>query len=59
MTREELLDLIDRAADEGWTELDLSGKELTELLAEIGKLTQLETLILGKWDEEKYEISMA
>jgi internalin A len=25
MTREELLRLIDRAADEGWTELDLSG----------------------------------
>ncbi|HEY9629419.1 MAG TPA: leucine-rich repeat domain-containing protein [Coleofasciculaceae cyanobacterium] len=55
MTREELLELIDRAADEGWTELDLSGKGLTELPAEIGKLTQLETLILGNWDQEKEE----
>ncbi|MBW4659338.1 MAG: leucine-rich repeat domain-containing protein [Drouetiella hepatica Uher 2000/2452] len=58
MIREELLELIDRAADEVWTELDLSGKELTELPAEIGKLTQLETLILGKvekwqWAEGK------
>lgn len=55
MTREELLALIEQAADEGWKELDLSGKELTELPAEIGKLTQLETLILGKmaegWEE--------
>ena len=58
MTQEELLLLIDQAADEGWTELDLSGKDLTELPPEIGKLTQLETLILGKverweWVENK------
>ncbi len=62
MTRKELLELIDRAADEGWTELDLSGKGLTELPAEIGKLTQLETLILGRvkkaeWLDDTY-ISM-
>lgn len=55
MTQEELLVLIDRAAAEGWTELDLAGLGLTELPGEIGKLTQLETLILGKWDEEKRE----
>ena len=48
MTQDELLALIDQAADEGWTELDLSGKGLTELPPQIGKLTQLETLVLGK-----------
>ncbi|MDX2211837.1 MAG: COR domain-containing protein [Oculatellaceae cyanobacterium bins.114] len=48
MTPDELLTLIDRAADEGWTELDLSGMGLTELPGAIAKLTQLETLILGK-----------
>jgi internalin A len=53
MTHEELLALIDQAADEGWKELDLSGQGLTELPAEIGRLTQLETLILGKWEREK------
>ncbi|MGL5082956.1 MAG: leucine-rich repeat domain-containing protein [Microcoleaceae cyanobacterium] len=55
MERAELLALIDQAAEEGWKELDLAGKELTELPPEIGKLTQLETLTLGKWDEEKRE----
>ena len=48
MTQDELLQLIDQAAAEGWTELDLSGQGLTELPPEIGKLTQLETLIFGK-----------
>ncbi|OUL32253.1 leucine-rich repeat domain-containing protein [Nostoc sp. 106C] len=48
MTQDELLLLIDRAAAEGWRELDLSGQELTELPGEIGKLQQLESLILGK-----------
>ncbi|MEL6353115.1 MAG: hypothetical protein AAFR58_15380, partial [Cyanobacteria bacterium J06627_28] len=52
MTQDELLALIDQAAEEGWTELDLSGKGLTMLPPEIGKLTQLEKLILGKWDEK-------
>ncbi|WP_346291542.1 leucine-rich repeat domain-containing protein [Sphaerothrix gracilis] len=55
MTRDELLRLIDQAAEEGWKRLDLSGQELTELPPEIGRLTQLETLILGKrkrrWSE--------
>ena len=48
MTQDELLALIDQAAAEGWKELDLSGQGLTELPPEIGQLTQLETLILGK-----------
>ncbi|AFZ00785.1 leucine-rich repeat domain-containing protein [Calothrix sp. PCC 6303] len=48
MTQDELLELIDRAVAEGWRELDLSGQELTELPGEIGKLQQLESLILGK-----------
>jgi internalin A len=55
MTRDELLELIDQAAAEGWTELDLSGQNLTELPPEIGQLTQLETLILGK-PEENFEV---
>jgi internalin A len=56
MTREELLQLIDKAADEGWTKLDLAGLELEELPAQIGKCTQLETLVLGKYDEEKRQL---
>jgi internalin A len=55
MTRDELLELIDQAAAEGWTELDLAGQNLTELPPEIGQLTQLETLILGK-PEENFEV---
>ena len=55
MTREELLQLIDKAADEGSTKLDLAGLGLEELPPEIGKCTQLETLVLGKWDQEKKE----
>ncbi|WP_215608354.1 hypothetical protein [Leptothoe spongobia] len=53
MTKDELLALIDQAATEGWTKLDLSGQGLTELPEEIGKLSQLEQLILGK--SKKYE----
>ncbi len=52
MTEEELLQAIQQAAAEGWTELDLSGNELTVLPAEIGKLTQLKKLILGKYDKK-------
>ena len=54
MTQDELLALIDQAAEEGWTELDLSGRGLTALPPEIGKLTQLEKLILGKVDEWEF-----
>ncbi|MEH1925288.1 leucine-rich repeat domain-containing protein [Nostoc sp.] len=56
MTQEELLQLIDRAVAEGWRELDLSGQELTELPVEIGKLQQLESLILGKKVEGYEEV---
>ncbi|MBD2455374.1 leucine-rich repeat protein [Nostoc sp. FACHB-87] len=48
MTQDELLALIEQAAAEGWRELDLSGQDLAELPVEIGKLQQLESLILGK-----------
>ncbi len=41
MERQELLDLIDRAASEKWSALDLSGLELTELPVEIGQLQRL------------------
>ena len=52
MERAELLALLERAKAEGWTELDLAGLDLVELPPEIGELTQLRVLILGKWDEE-------
>ncbi|WP_235526239.1 leucine-rich repeat domain-containing protein [Nostoc piscinale] len=48
MTQDELLALIEQAAAEGWRQLDLSGQNLAELPGEIGKLQQLESLILGK-----------
>jgi internalin A len=48
MTREEAVRRIDQAAEEKLTELDLSGLDLEELSPEIGKCTQLETLVLGK-----------
>ncbi|MGI0491878.1 hypothetical protein ACN4EG_08700 [Alkalinema pantanalense CENA528] len=44
-TQQELLRLIDQAADEQWEALDLSGLGLTELPKEIGRLTQLKRLI--------------
>ncbi|MEG4205613.1 leucine-rich repeat domain-containing protein [Microcoleus sp. Pol7_A1] len=55
MTREEAVRRIHRAAEEKLTQLDLSGLDLEELPPEIGKCTQLETLVLGKFDEEKSE----
>ncbi|MDA0267006.1 MAG: hypothetical protein O2890_13475 [Cyanobacteria bacterium] len=53
MTPDELLQRIDQAAAEGWTELDLAGENLTALPGAIGKLTQLKKLILGKYDKQK------
>src|SRR4028118_1290273 len=53
MTREEAVRRIHRAAEEKLTQLDLSGLGLEELPPGIGKCTQLETLLLGKWHEEK------
>jgi internalin A len=48
MTREELLEIIGRAEREGWTELDLRDEEIRELPPEIGRLTQLEKLSIGR-----------
>ena len=53
MTPTELLEVIDRAYQDQVEELDLSGLDLTELPPEIGNLTQLKTLILGKWENGK------
>jgi len=55
MTREEAVRLIDQAAEENLTQLDLSGLKLKKLPPEIAKCTQLETLLLGKLDEEQGE----
>jgi internalin A len=46
MTRKELLAVIAQAAREEWTELDLSWEGIPELPAEIGQLTNLQTLKL-------------
>jgi Leucine-rich repeat (LRR) protein len=46
MTNEELLQIIEQAARDKVTELDLSGKGLTTLPPEIGQLTNLQTLNL-------------
>jgi small GTP-binding protein len=46
MNQQELRQLIDQTAAEGWTELNLFGQELTELPPEIGQLTNLNSLDL-------------
>jgi Leucine-rich repeat (LRR) protein len=47
MDRDELLELIDRAARDGWTKLDLSNQGLSELPAGIGQLAQFQELDLS------------
>jgi len=47
MERDELLELINQAAREGWKELDLRNGGITELPPEIERLTTLEILRLG------------
>ena len=46
MDKHELLRLIDQAAREGWTSLDLSNQDLTELPPKIWELTNLKELRL-------------
>ena len=46
MNNDELLRIIEQAAEEGWTSLDLSNKGLTELPPEIGVLTNTRELHL-------------
>jgi internalin A len=48
MDEKELLQITEQAAKEGWTELDLSKKGLTELPPEIGQLTNLAELNLSR-----------
>lgn len=50
MTAPELEHLIAQAKAEGWTELDLSGQELTSLPPVLGTLSQLQVLKLG-WNK--------
>ena len=53
MRRNELLKIIQKAAREGITELDFSGRDITEIPPEIGQLTQLEKLNLGvRYDDQ-------
>ncbi|MHC4474307.1 MAG: leucine-rich repeat domain-containing protein [Planctomycetota bacterium] len=46
MKQEEALKLIEQAATDGWTELDLTGKNLTAVPGEIGELKSLTELWL-------------
>jgi len=47
MTQDELHPRIARAAQEGWTELDLHNQDVTELAPEIARLTSLTELHLS------------
>ncbi|MBC7877562.1 MAG: hypothetical protein H7Y59_10360 [Anaerolineales bacterium] len=47
LTSDELLTIIEQAHDEEWEKLDLSGKGITELIPDIGKLSKLKYLDLG------------
>jgi internalin A len=53
VTERELLDLIARARDEEWEELDLARLDLEVLPPEIGSLVKLKRLILGRYDEQR------
>jgi Leucine-rich repeat (LRR) protein len=47
VTEQELIDLIARARDEEWEELDLEGLDLEVLPLEICSLVQLKRLVLS------------
>ncbi|GAK57851.1 hypothetical protein U27_04823 [Candidatus Vecturithrix granuli] len=47
MDQKELLRTIARAAEEGWTKLNLSNQGIAELSSEIGNLTNLTELDLS------------
>ena len=49
MRREEAVRQIDQAAEEKLTQLDLAGLGLEELPPQIGKFTQLDSLVLGNF----------
>jgi uncharacterized protein len=51
MEIENLLQSIDKAADEQWKNLALERMNLTELPPEIDRLNQFETFIMWNWDE--------
>jgi hypothetical protein len=53
MTLEKTVWRIDQAAKEKLTQLDLAGLDLEELPPKIRNCTQFETLVVGKFDEEK------
>ena len=53
MIKANLLQVIEQAEREGTIELDLSGQNLSILPPEIGNLTQLKKLILGKYQYDE------
>ncbi len=56
MTEDKVLEVIERAARDRVTELDLSGHGLKVLPPEIGRLKYLQRLVLGdKWDGNELE----
>ena len=54
--RDDLLAFLRQAKAAAWTSLDLAGLELEVLPPDIGELTQLEVLILGRWDEAAADV---
>jgi len=55
MTRDEAMRRIDRAAQENWTKLNLSGLDLEEVPPEIGKCTQLETFVFMEFQFMQFQ----
>ena len=56
LLRDDLLAFLRQAKAAAWTSLDLAGLELEVLPPDIGELTQLEVLILGRWDEAAADV---